>query len=149
MVITIELVKLCVTLFRSRGKCPILKQVALWRTLRTSSYFVVPSFLYAINNNIYFYGLTLVPPPIWIILCSFRTVVTASLYKVFIFYIVSLTNRSFYIIHPNATTKWYQFETISMHLWGYLSIAVGAALYTESLFKFRNVKDETFLGQQF
>jgi hypothetical protein len=38
--------------------------------------------LYAINNNIYFVGLTLVPPPIWLILCSFRTVVTASVYKV-------------------------------------------------------------------
>ena len=44
--------------------------------------FLVPSILYAVNNNIYFAGLTLVPPPIWLILCSFRTVVTASLYKV-------------------------------------------------------------------
>ena len=35
-----------------------------------------------LNNNIYFAGLMLVPPPIWLILTSFRTVVTASLYKV-------------------------------------------------------------------
>ncbi len=44
--------------------------------------FVLPSVLYAVNNNIYYAGLMLVPPPIWIILTSFRTVVTASLYKV-------------------------------------------------------------------
>merc|ERR1712080_607541 len=50
-------------------------------TLRHSFKFLLPSLLYAINNNIYFAGLMLVPPPIWIILGSFRTVVTASLYK--------------------------------------------------------------------
>ena len=44
--------------------------------------FILPSLLYAVNNNIYFAGLMLVPPPIWLILTSFRTVVTASLYKV-------------------------------------------------------------------
>ena len=37
--------------------------------------------IFSVNNNIYFAGLMLVPPPIWIILGSFRTVVTASLYK--------------------------------------------------------------------
>ena len=44
--------------------------------------FLLPSLLYAINNNIYYYGITLVPPPIWIILLSFRTIITATLYKV-------------------------------------------------------------------
>ena len=37
--------------------------------------------IYAVNNNIYLAGLLLVPPPLWVILCSFRTVVTAFLYK--------------------------------------------------------------------
>ena len=34
-----------------------------------------------VNNNIYFYGLMLVSPPVWNILISFRTVLTATLYK--------------------------------------------------------------------
>jgi hypothetical protein len=51
-------------------------------TTRVLCRFVLPSLLYAVNNNIYYAGLMLVPPPIWIILTSFRTVVTASLYKV-------------------------------------------------------------------
>ena len=37
--------------------------------------------IYAVNNNIYLAGLILVPPPIWVILGSFRTVVTACIYK--------------------------------------------------------------------
>ncbi len=51
-------------------------------SLKASTRFLVPSVIYAINNNIYYAGLTLVPPPIWLILCSARTVVTASVYKV-------------------------------------------------------------------
>jgi len=43
--------------------------------------FLLPSVLYAVNNNIYFIGLTLVPPPIWIILCAMRTAITATVYK--------------------------------------------------------------------
>ncbi len=51
-------------------------------SLRSSLRFLVPSVLYALNNNIYFLGLTLVPPPIWLILCSARTAITACIYKV-------------------------------------------------------------------
>ena len=82
MVLIIELVKLFATVVLAKGKCPIAKQDFSWTTLRSSLRFMVPSILYAINNNIYLYGITLVAPPIWIILCSFRTLVTASMYKV-------------------------------------------------------------------
>ena len=51
------------------------------QSIRASFKFLVPSVIYAVNNNIYLAGLILVPPPIWIILCSFRTVVTAFIYK--------------------------------------------------------------------
>ena len=70
-------------------------------SVKSSLKFLVPSAVYAINNNIYLgnsdqtslssrscrrdksvaAGLILVPPPIWVILCSFRTVVTTCLYK--------------------------------------------------------------------
>ena len=60
--------------------------------------FLVPSIIYAVNNNLYLgkctwmtflkpklsflsAGLMLVPPPIWIILCSCRTAVTTLMYK--------------------------------------------------------------------
>merc|ERR1719414_330110 len=42
---------------------------------------MVPSVLYAVNNNIYMIGLTLVAPPIYMILISVRTVITACVYK--------------------------------------------------------------------
>ena len=41
------------------------------RSIRASFKFLLPSLIYAVNNNIYLAGLILVPPPIWIILCSF------------------------------------------------------------------------------
>ena len=93
LVILVELIKLGATIIRSGCQRPSFDPV----TLRHSFKFLLPSLLYAgelkikhseltfvclaVNNNIYFYGLMLVPPPIWIILGSFRTVVTASLYK--------------------------------------------------------------------
>ena len=43
--------------------------------------FLLPSIIYTINNNIYLAGLIHVPPPVWMILCSFRTVVTVCVYK--------------------------------------------------------------------
>ena len=51
-------------------------------SIKSSLRFMIPSVLYALNNNIYFIGLTLVPPPIWLILCAMRTAITASVYKV-------------------------------------------------------------------
>ena len=63
--------------FRSGCRTPLLDS----QSIRASFKFLLPSLIYAINNNIYLAGLLLVPPPIWIILCSFRTVVTACIYK--------------------------------------------------------------------
>ena len=74
-----ELFKLVATIGRSKCTLPSFSL----QSLRSSLRFVLPSVLYAINNNIYYAGLTLVPPPIWLILCSIRTVVTAMIYKVF------------------------------------------------------------------
>ena len=51
------------------------------QSIRASFKFLLPSLIYAVNNNIYLAALLLVPPPILIILCSFRTVVTAFVYK--------------------------------------------------------------------
>ena len=86
MVITIELVKLIATVIRAGGQCPISKQGLSWthqtHLVRSSFRFLIPSILYAINNNIYFFGLTLVAPPIWITLLSFRIILTATIYKV-------------------------------------------------------------------
>ena len=82
IVIIVAFVKLLTTVLRDGGKCPISKHGLCWATVRTSFRFLVPAILYGINNNIYFFGLTLVAPPIWLILCSFRTIITASTYKV-------------------------------------------------------------------
>ncbi len=56
--------------------------------------FMVPSVFYAINNNIYFVGISYVPPPIWIILCSARTALTAIIYKVFQYYFEAILSVS-------------------------------------------------------
>ena len=82
LVIIVAFVKLLTTILRDGGKCPISKHGLCWATIKTSFRFLVPAILYGINNNIYFFGLTLVAPPIWLILCSFRTIITASTYKV-------------------------------------------------------------------
>ncbi len=60
------------------GKLPSFSK----QSLKASFKFLLPSVLYAINNNVYFFGLKLVAPPVWMILTSSRTVVTASVYKV-------------------------------------------------------------------
>jgi drug/metabolite transporter (DMT)-like permease len=77
IVVLIELIKLVATIIRSKCKLPSFSV----QSLRSSLRFLLPSILYAVNNNIYYAGLTLVPPPIWLILCSVRTVVTATIYK--------------------------------------------------------------------
>ena len=77
MVFTMEVVKLLVALVSFRGKLPSFSA----STLIHSLHFLVPSVLYAVNNNIYLVALTLVTPPIWVILCSMRTVVTVVMYK--------------------------------------------------------------------
>jgi len=77
IVVLCELVKLVTTLIRAKFNPPSFSLQSLRGSLR----FLLPSVLYAINNNIYYAGLTLVPPPIWLMLCSIRTVVTATIYK--------------------------------------------------------------------
>jgi len=77
IVVVCEAIKLIVTIMRSKCSLPSFS----FQSLRSSLRFLLPSVLYAINNNLYYAGLTLVPPPIWLILCSVRTVVTASIYK--------------------------------------------------------------------
>ena len=87
IVIIVALMKLFATVLRAKGRCPIVNQGISWGTFRNSLRFLVPAILYGINNNVYFLGLTLVAPPIWLILCSFRTIITASTYKVIFQYI--------------------------------------------------------------
>ena len=112
LVVLLELLKLVVTVLRAGCRIPVLDRASL----RASLKFLLPSVIYAVNNNIYLAGLILVPPPIWVgvkilctktknllpvnpkrindkivfldniallqvILCSFRTAVTACLYK--------------------------------------------------------------------
>ena len=50
-------------------------------SLLASLPFIVPSLIYVVSNNAYFYGLTLVAPPIWLILVSMKTFVSAVTYK--------------------------------------------------------------------
>ena len=95
-VVLLEILKVTATIFRMRCGTPSFDKASIKASLK----FLLPSVIYAVNNNIYFgishfetkqrkktncyyfsAGLILVPPPIWVILCSFRTVVTTFLYK--------------------------------------------------------------------
>ena len=76
-VVLIETLKLTATFLRSGCRPPMLDS----QSVRASLKFILPSVIYAINNNMYLAGLILVPPPIWVILCSSRTIITACLYK--------------------------------------------------------------------
>ena len=73
-----EIIKLSTTIARTGCDPPSIDFISLKQSVK----FIIPSIFYAVNNNIYFIGLMYVPPPIWIILCSFRTVITATVYKV-------------------------------------------------------------------
>jgi len=77
LVVMLELLKLLATFGRLKFVTPSFDKASI----RASFKFLLPSAIYAINNNIYLAGLILVPPPIWIILGSFRTVVTTCVYK--------------------------------------------------------------------
>ena len=112
----------------------------------------------SVNNNIYFAGLMLVPPPIWIILGSFRTVVTASLYKFILKREVSALQflGALFIVASIVVAK--VGDVLSSDLTNSIPLtaiilaavaacnSVGAAVYTESLFK---TSGENFLEQQF
>jgi len=77
LVVLLEILKLSATVLRLKCKPPSFDKASV----KASFKFLLPSVIYAVNNNIYLAGLILVPPPIWIILCSFRTFVTTLLYK--------------------------------------------------------------------
>ena len=155
-----EMMKLVTTIVRLGGHLPPLDSV----TVRQSFRFLLPSFLYALNNNIYLVGLTLVTPPIWIILCSVRTFITANVYKVYFIINYTILYSIFlqYVLNRNISITQYvgalcivasiiiakldDVVTESGNPIPILAIllamvvccnSVGAAVYTESLFKVR------------
>merc|ERR1740137_313824 len=127
-------------------------------SLRKSSKFLLPAIIYAVNNNIYLAGLILVPPPIWVILCSFRTVVTASMYKFVLKRDISLLQfaGALLIVVSIVVAKLGDLMSVDegnqipmmAFIFAIVSSfnSVGAAVYTESLFK---TSGENFLDQQF
>merc|ERR1712156_1076805 len=126
---------LVTTIIRSGCQRPSFDPV----TLRHSFKFLLPSLLYAVNNNIYFYGLMLVPPPIWIILGSFRTVVAALLI------VASIVVAKVGDVLSSDLTNSIPITAIILAAVGACN-SVGVAVYTESLFK---TSGENFLEQQF
>ena len=100
----------------------------------------------------------LVPPPIWIILGSFRTVVTASLYKFILkrevsalqfvgalMIVASIVVAKLGDVLSTDMTNVIPFSAIVLAAVAACN-SVGAAVYTESLFK---TSGENFLEQQF
>ena len=78
LVVFAELTKLCLSVILSRCQRPDCSLMDIWKSIR----YIFPSLLYSINNNIYYAGILLVSPPIWIILTSGRIVITIVIYKV-------------------------------------------------------------------
>merc|ERR1740137_190225 len=127
-------------------------------SLRKSSKFLLPAIIYAVNNNIYLAGLILVPPPIWVILCSFRTVVTASMYKFVLKRDISLLQFAGALLIVVSIVVAKLGDILSVDGGNQIPMmaiifaivssfnSVGAAVYTESLFK---TSGENFLDQQF
>jgi len=52
------------------------------KSLKLSILYAIPSLIYAINNNIYYYALHYTTPPVWNIIIQLRIVFTALLYRV-------------------------------------------------------------------
>ena len=82
LVLGVELIKLVSVsaILLKRGTFPGKTRSKVRYSLR----FLVPGMCYAINNNLYLYALTMIAPPIWVILMSMRTIITTLSYK-FIF----------------------------------------------------------------
>jgi len=154
LVVLLELLKLTATFLRSGCRTPMLDK----QSVRASFKFLLPSVIYAVNNNIYLAGLILVPPPIWIILCSFRTVVTACLYKFILRRDVSNLQfiGSFLIVGSIVCAKLGDLMSSSggngiptmAIIFAVVSSfnSVGVSVYQEQLFK---NSGENFLDQQF
>merc|ERR1712241_1135395 len=114
--------------------------------------------IYAVNNNIYLAGLILVPPPIWVILCSFRTVVTTFIYKFILKRDVTTLQfvGSFLIVLSIVVAKLGDLlsssggNVIPMMAIVFAVVSsfnsVGVSVYQEQLFK---NSGENFLEQQF
>jgi len=81
LVVLTEVTKLVTIVALSKGECPISKYGLSSRELRNSAKYLLPSVFYGVNNNLYLLGLTMVAPPIFNILISVRTVITACVYK--------------------------------------------------------------------
>merc|ERR1711936_149612 len=154
LVVLLEVLKLSGTVLRMRCRTPMLDK----QSVRASFKFLLPSVIYAVNNNIYLAGLILVPPPIWIILCSFRTVVTACLYKFILKRDVSNLQilGSFLIVGSIVMAKLGDLLSSSggngiptmAIIFAVVSSfnSVGVSVYQEQLFK---NSGENFLDQQF
>lgn len=154
IVLLAEIIKLVATIGRTGCQHPIFDK----ENLKVSLQFLLPSVLYTINNNIYYYGLTLVPPPIWLILVSIRTVITASVYKFFLKREVTwlqFVGAVLIVLSIVVAKAGDIFSTDQSNSVPFLAIvlaiiascnSVGTAVYTETLFK--NAKQD-FLEQQF
>ncbi|XP_059081889.1 uncharacterized protein LOC131879550 isoform X3 [Tigriopus californicus] len=120
--------------------------------------FIVPGLLYALNNNIYFEGLRLVPPGIWMVLCSFRTAVTVFSYKFLlnrpvqrlqfvgvlcIIISIILMKMPDILGHTNQLPPMVILLSLAASI-----ISVLAALYTETLFKAGSPDHDNFLEKQ-
>jgi len=148
-----EIFKLITTTTRTGWEPPSVDIISIRQSIK----FLVPSIFYTINNNIYFVGLMYVPPPIWIILCSFRTVITATVYKFILKRPISKLQYmgALCIVASIIVAKLDDLLTSSINSVPSVAIvlavvascnSVAAALFTESLFK---TSGENFLVQQF
>jgi UDP-sugar transporter A1/2/3 len=52
------------------------------RSIKGSYLYIIPSLIYAVNNNVYYYALHFTTPPIWNIIIQLRIVFTALTYRV-------------------------------------------------------------------
>ncbi|CAM1300402.1 Uncharacterised protein at_DN0492 [Pycnogonum litorale] len=118
--------------------------------------FVIPSLLYTINNNLYYYALNIVPPPIWMVIIQIRVVLTALVYRFgfrremttlqwmgTIFITVAVVTNEI----PNIIGEDHIVIPLAAIVLSLASaiISCGASVYTELLLK---NSPYTFLGQQ-
>ncbi|XP_059081888.1 uncharacterized protein LOC131879550 isoform X2 [Tigriopus californicus] len=154
MVVFSEIAKLLLTILRLE-KPPTSISLGL---IVESFKFIVPGLLYALNNNIYFEGLRLVPPGIWMVLCSFRTAVTVFSYKFLlnrpvqrlqfvgvlcIIISIILMKMPDILGHTNQLPPMVILLSLAASI-----ISVLAALYTETLFKAGSPDHDNFLEKQ-
>ena len=95
--------KVMFTVIALQGRLPAFSR----DNLKASLPYVAPSLIYALQNNIYFYAITLISPPIWMIMISLKTVFSACIYK---FYLGKSTNYmqilgAFLVVLSVAVTK--------------------------------------------